>query len=177
MLNGTNINASRTLAETINLLILGVNELEFKISTMDLNSLIDRKLINDDLSFIKRIYEKLEMGSYTSGDEVKEILPLAPLVSTTTSRIDVKVRGLLMWTSRCKENLTTFREYGSRIPHEERTDFISRQYALLSSIMLVLEGKAKISGIDLHEFEEATEEAVRDRWEHSRREYYDNPEN
>ena len=67
MLSGININAPRTLEELCDLILSSIDELQEKITTMDISDFSNQKIIDDDLKFVKRLYERVELGEYIGG--------------------------------------------------------------------------------------------------------------
>ena len=83
-----------------------------------------------------------------------------------------KVKNIQMWLKRCRDNIVNFRNNSHELDNAQAAAYIRTQYSFLSAISSVLHGKAFLSGVDRYLFEKESKEKSRDRWEQSKKEYY-----
>lgn len=173
MLEGINIRAEMNIDQICDLASKGLVELSNKIKHANLMSREAKKAIVADISFLKRLYERLEQGNYIESKVKSSFLGERITLDNAEGEKNKKV---VMWIKRCQDNLIYFRENSIDLSSSEKSIYISNQYSLLYSINSVLTGSAKIGGSDQYLFTEEKDTRNRLRWSKMRESYYGNIE-
>ena len=66
--------------------------------------------------------------------------------------MSIKEKQIQHWLNKCKYNMNYFKFNHNTLSHEEKKEFITDQYRLVSIINNVLIGRTKLVGVDTSKF-------------------------